>query len=73
MEVKITKSVPLWLSNILADLKIYKTSFSKYGTEYKKYYSGVKENESNAIYSAISKSYAKEDNIVHSQRPCVNY
>lgn len=36
MEVKITSSVPLWLAAILADLKIYKTSFSKYGTEYKK-------------------------------------
>ncbi|PYG87222.1 VTC domain-containing protein [Ruminiclostridium sufflavum DSM 19573] len=37
MEVKISGSVPIWLTEILSDLKIYKTSFSKYGTEYKKY------------------------------------
>lgn len=37
MEVKLSRSVPMWLADILADLKIYKTSFSKYGTEYKKY------------------------------------
>jgi hypothetical protein len=37
MEVKVADSIPLWLANILAELKMYKTSFSKYGTEYKKY------------------------------------
>lgn len=37
LEVKISQAVPLWLSNILSELKIYKTSFSKYGTEYKNY------------------------------------
>ncbi len=37
MEVKVSDSVPLWLADALAELKIYKTSFSKYGTEYKKY------------------------------------
>ncbi|MDF2987011.1 MAG: hypothetical protein K0R50_2521 [Eubacterium sp.] len=37
MEVKISRSVPLWLAELLADLKIYKTSFSKYGNEYKNY------------------------------------
>lgn len=37
MEVKISTAVPLWLSQTLSNLKIYKTSFSKYGCEYKKY------------------------------------
>ncbi len=37
MEVKISRSVPLWLAELLSDLKIYKTSFSKYGTEFKNY------------------------------------
>ncbi|MDF2615187.1 MAG: hypothetical protein K0S71_2973 [Clostridia bacterium] len=37
MEVKISRSMPLWLADVLAELRIYKTSFSKYGTEYKKY------------------------------------
>ncbi len=34
MEVKISKSMPMWLANELARLKIYKISFSKYGTAY---------------------------------------
>lgn len=37
MEVKISGSAPIWLTEILSELKIYKTSFSKYGAEYKKY------------------------------------
>lgn len=37
MEVKITNSVPLWLSQLLSEHKVYKTSFSKYGTEFKNY------------------------------------
>ncbi len=36
MEVKI-QSMPLWLSHALSDLKIYKISFSKYGTAYKRF------------------------------------
>lgn len=37
MEIKISQAIPLWLADILAELKVYKTSFSKYGTEYKNY------------------------------------
>jgi hypothetical protein len=36
MEVKAGASIPLWLSQLLAHHKVYKTSFSKYGTEYKR-------------------------------------
>lgn len=36
MEVKMVKSAPLWLSQLLSSHRIYPTSFSKYGTEYKK-------------------------------------
>lgn len=36
MEIKAEKSIPLWLSQMLSDFNIYRTSFSKYGTEYKK-------------------------------------
>lgn len=35
MEIKALGSMPLWLVNILSELKIYKTSFSKYGNAYK--------------------------------------
>ena len=34
MEIKISDSIPLWLADLLAQEGIYRTSFSKYGTEY---------------------------------------
>ena len=43
MEVKIDKSMPLWMTKILSELHIYPTSFSKYGTEYKKFLAKKKE------------------------------
>lgn len=36
MEIKSELSMPLWLSKLLSEYKIYKRSFSKYGNEYKK-------------------------------------
>ncbi len=35
MEIKVASAIPLWLVHILNEQKIYKTSFSKYGTAYK--------------------------------------
>ena len=35
MEIKATCGMPIWLASLLSSLKIYKTSFSKYGTVYK--------------------------------------
>jgi len=35
MEIKTSLSIPLWMSHILNENKIYKTSFSKYGNAYK--------------------------------------
>ncbi len=37
MEAKAFKAFPLWFVHFLSSRKIYKISFSKYGTEYKKY------------------------------------
>lgn len=37
MEVKISESIPLWLTSILSELSIYHSSFSKYGNEYQLY------------------------------------
>lgn len=34
MEIKTRDAVPLWMTQILSENKIYKTSFSKYGTAY---------------------------------------
>lgn len=36
MEVKTGKSIPFWLTKLLSEHKIYRTSFSKYGKEYHK-------------------------------------
>lgn len=35
MEIKCSGGIPLWMTRILSDEHIYKTSFSKYGTAYK--------------------------------------
>ncbi len=37
MEIKINGAVPMWFTRCLSELKIYPVSFSKYGTEYKRY------------------------------------
>ena len=37
MEIKTSLAMPLWLTEMLTDLGIRRQSFSKYGTEYKKY------------------------------------
>ncbi len=37
MEIKSSKAMPMWLVSALSENQIYGTSFSKYGTEYKKY------------------------------------
>ena len=37
MEVKILGAMPLWLANILSNLEVYNTHFSKYGDEYIRY------------------------------------
>ena len=34
MEVKAENNMPLWLSSLLSEYKIYRTSYSKYGKEY---------------------------------------
>lgn len=34
MEIKCSGSIPLWMTQVLSQEKIYKTSFSKYGTAY---------------------------------------
>lgn len=35
MELKIPNAMPVWMSHVLSELKIFPTSFSKYGTYYK--------------------------------------
>ena len=35
MEIKCSGGIPLWMTDVMSKEKIYKTSFSKYGTAYK--------------------------------------
>lgn len=37
MEIKCSGGMPLWMSHLLTEEHIYKTSFSKYGTAYQKF------------------------------------
>ncbi len=37
MEIKIPGAAPLWLARMLSELKLYPTSFSKYGSCYKRF------------------------------------
>ncbi len=52
MEVKIPGAVPKWLADLFAEFEIYKTSFSKYGSEYKKYCLNKNKQEPKDIYKS---------------------
>lgn len=43
MEIKVASALPFWLARMLSEMKIYPTSFSKYGNVYREY---LKEEES---------------------------
>lgn len=44
MEVKILGAMPIWFTNILSELSIYNTNFSKYGNEYMNYSLNIQKN-----------------------------
>jgi hypothetical protein len=48
MEIKCGGAIPLWLCRLLSDMRIFKTSFSKYGAEFKKQY-----NQTNKYKKAV--------------------
>jgi len=43
MEVKAEKTIPVWLAGLLSEHRMFKTSFSKYGNEYRKWRAGDSE------------------------------
>lgn len=47
MEIKILGAIPIWLTNILTELKIYNTNFSKYGNEFMRYVENSNKNQKN--------------------------
>ena len=55
MEVKVSNSIPAWLVEKLSELKIYKTSFSKYGRAYTNFVQGkAAENAEHMYISGIT-------------------
>lgn len=51
MEVKAEKTIPLWLSKMLSEHQMYRTSFSKYGNEYKKMLKNSKSEQESVLYA----------------------
>jgi len=51
MEVKAEKTIPLWLSRMLSEHQMYRTSFSKYGNEYKKMLKNGKTERESVLYA----------------------
>ncbi|GGF92851.1 molecular chaperone [Paenibacillus albidus] len=51
MEVKAEKTIPMWLSRLLSEHQMYRTSFSKYGNEYKKMLKNSKTERESALYA----------------------
>jgi hypothetical protein len=42
MEIKVERTIPLWLCRLLSEYRIYPVSFSKYGTEYTRMLAGLR-------------------------------
>lgn len=72
MELKCPGAIPMWMTKILSEEKIYKTSFSKYGTAYCSFMKETPEDRAHAIANAGYESYAAArsagKHIQHSRR-----
>ncbi|OME60791.1 molecular chaperone [Paenibacillus odorifer] len=51
MEVKAENTIPVWLARMLSEHQMYRTSFSKYGNEYKKMLKNSKTERESALYA----------------------
>ncbi|WP_409340617.1 polyphosphate polymerase domain-containing protein [Paenibacillus sp. MBLB4367] len=51
MEVKAEQTIPMWLSKMLSEHRMFRASFSKYGNEYKKYLGHVKTRQGDTQYA----------------------
>lgn len=58
MELKCPGAIPLWMTKILSEERIYKTSFSKYGTAYCRSMSKAPQERSREIAEAGYRNYA---------------
>ncbi|MNV51994.1 hypothetical protein D3C71_1440650 [compost metagenome] len=51
LEVKADKTIPVWLAKMLSEHQMYRTSFSKYGNEYKKMLKNGKIERESVLYA----------------------
>lgn len=51
MEVKAEKTIPVWLAKMLSEHQMYRTSFSKYGNEYKQMLKDSKCERESVLYA----------------------
>ena len=66
MEIKAENSIPLWLSKLLSEYKVFSTSFSKYGTEYRNI---IQENRKlKGERNICSKQYSSQPQIAQQYR-----
>lgn len=61
MEIKIPGAMPVWLSELLDDLKIYPGSFSKYGEAYKRVFSEALDRSKDTKLTEINKKGTVND------------
>lgn len=60
MEVKSSEAVPLWFTSLLSEKEIFATSFSKYGTEYKKTIQNISNDKREGERLLCSRQYLKQ-------------
>ncbi len=61
MEIKIEDAMPLWMTKLLSEFRIYPTSFSKYGTEYTRYMLGLEDNGEDTEEAALTDESIHDD------------
>ena len=68
MELKCPGAIPLWMTEILSEERIYKTSFSKYGTAYCCFMKDTPEERARSIAAAAGIDAAAGRTVPHSTR-----
>ncbi len=63
MEIKCSGGIPLWMTQVLSEEHIYKTSFSKYGTAYSRYIQPEMQREAAALRQIAAATQAGLQNI----------
>ncbi len=62
MEIKCSGGIPLWMTPVLSEQHIYKTSFSKYGTAYSRYIQPEMQREAVALRQIAAAAKAGSQN-----------